>query len=504
MQSSLTREGKSFTRRYRRAKSSVREALFARDFRSTHCWNELNRALKTFAGALYKMLKILQNPGMSGTKKMVLFLGDIAILYLSLAITITLRYNLPDFKTRFQGHFLPFSLIFVVWLLIFYLLDLYYDRTLKDEASILQALTWAILISGTASIIAFYLLGGFFSLTPKTNLLIFAGIFLLLDYLWRSFMVNVFSSGAWGVGIFGTSPLIEKTVEYVEAHPHTGYKITAWKKSLNEEDFRQMVDFALQGKIKFLIAEAKLTHDPKVLNAMYRLLPLEMGMMHFSDFYEAIFGKVPLSETEERWFIEHIAVRRTLYDVLKAILDFSLALLSGIILLPFAIIIAVFIKLTSRGPIIYKSERIGKNGKPFTIYKFRTMTTWKGGEDGTPAWTEENDSRITRLGKFLRYTHLDEMPQLWNILKGDLSVTGPRPEHSKLVEQYQKFPFYEIRHLVKPGLTGWAQVKFRPSASLEEAREKLEYDIYYVKNRSFLLDILIIIRTLRYIFTGHK
>lgn len=438
---------------------------------------------------------------MSRGKKLILFLGDIAVLYLSLAITIALRYNLPEFRPHFYSHLPPFSIIFILWLLVFYLLDLYYDRTLKDETSILQSLAWAILISGTVSIIGFYLIG---TLTPKTNLLIFAGIFLLLDYLWRSFMVNIFSSGAWGVGILGNSPLMEKTVEYVEAHRHAGYKIVSWKKSFSEEDFREMAELARTGKIKFLIAETELTRDPKVLNAMYRLLPLEMDMMHFSDFYETIFGKVPLSETEERWFIEHITTRKTFYDAFKNVVDFSLALLASVILLPIGIIIGILVKLTSKGPVIYKSKRAGKNGRPFTIYKFRTMTTWTGGEDGTPAWTEANDVRITKLGKFLRYTHLDELPQLWNILKGDISLTGPRPEHLKLVEQYQKLPFYEVRHLVKPGITGWAQVKFRPSASLEEAREKLEYDIYYVKNRSFLLDILIILRTVKYVFAGHQ
>jgi exopolysaccharide biosynthesis polyprenyl glycosylphosphotransferase len=441
---------------------------------------------------------------MSRAKKLVLLLGDVAILYLSLVITIALRYPLQDFKGRLNGHLLPFSVIFVLWLLIFYLFDMYQDRALRNEASILQSLTWAILVSGTFSIVVFYLLGGFFSLTPKTNLLIFSGVFLLLDYLWRSVSVNLFSSGAWGVGIFGTSPLIEKTVEYVKEHPHTGYKIVLWKKTLTDDDFLEMAELARAGKIKFIIAETELTNDPKVLNAMYRLLPLGMDMMHFSDFYEAIFGKVPLSETEERWFIEHIATRRTSYDALKTLLDFFFALIVGVLLFPLAVLIGILIKLTSRGPMIYKSVRTGKNGKQFTIYKFRTMTTWKGGEDGTPAWTEEHDKRITGFGKFLRFTHLDELPQLWNILKGDISVTGPRPEHTKLTEQYQKFPFYEMRHLVKPGLSGWAQINFRPSASLEEAREKLEYDIYYVKNRSFLLDILIIIRTIRYLFTGHN
>jgi lipopolysaccharide/colanic/teichoic acid biosynthesis glycosyltransferase len=128
------------------------------------------------------------------------------------------------------------------------------------------------------------------------------------------------------------------------------------------------------------------------------------------------------------------------------------------------------------------------------------MRTWLGGKDGTPAWTETNDPRITPFGKFLRATHADEWPQLWNILRGSISFTGPRAERVELTDQYKQFPYYGIRHIVVPGLTGWAQINYRPSASLEEAREKLNYDIYYVKNRSFLLDLAIILKTVKYIF----
>ena len=455
---------------------------------------------KIVAWGFTKPQKFYKIQVMSKAKKLVLLLGDVAVLYFSLLLVILLRYNLQDFKDRFWGHFWPFSLIFAVWLIIFYLFDLYQDRTLRDESSILQSLSWAILISGMVSVMVFYLFGPLFSLTPKTNLLIFAGIFLLLDYLWRSFMVNIFSAGAWGVGIFGDSPLIQKTIDYVKDHPHAGYKIVSWKKTFTDEDFAEMTRLALGGKIQYFIAEAELTKDSKILNAVYRLLPLGMNIMRFSDFYESIFGKVPLEETEEQWFVEHIATRRTTYDAAKNVLDFVFGFLVGIVLLPFIILFALIIKLTSAGPAIYKQRRTGKNGKVFMLYKFRTMHENSQG----PLWSETNDNRITKFGKFLRFTHADEFPQLWNILKGDISVTGPRPERVELVEQYQKLPFYEIRHLVKPGLTGWAQVNFKPSISLEEAREKLEYDIYYVKNRSFLLDILIIIRTLRYVFAGHQ
>lgn len=436
---------------------------------------------------------------MSRLKKITLLLGDVLILYLSLATALFIRYA-GDFENRFLGHLLPFSLIFIFWVILFYLFDLYQDRALRNENSIVQTLSWGVGVSATISALVFYLFGDFFSLTPKTNLVIFSLVFFILDYLWRSFMSRLFSSGAWGVGILGDSPLIEETIEYIKEHPHTGYKIVAWKKSAEDEDFIEMTKLVLQKKIQFFIVQTKLVRDPRVLNAIYRLLPLETNVMNFSDFYESIFGKVPVDEVEERWFVEHIVNHQRIYDAAKSVLDFLFSLVFGILFLPFIILFAILIRLSSKGPAIYRQKRVGKNGMVFTLYKFRTML-----HNGTgPLWTEAHDKRVTPFGKFLRFTHLDELPQLWNIVRGDISVTGPRPERVELVEQYQKFPFYEIRHLVKPGLTGWAQINFKPSASLEEAREKLEYDIYYVKNRSFLLDLFVILRTLRYLFTGTK
>jgi len=171
-----------------------------------------------------------------------------------------------------------------------------------------------------------------------------------------------------------------------------------------------------------------------------------------------------------------------------------------IILLPLSIVIAILIRLSSRGPILFTQKRVGKNGKEFTLYKFRTMRNGANDPAWKP-WTEPNDSRITHAGRILRATHLDEIPQLWNIVKGNISFIGPRPERTELANQYGSLPYYDIRHTIKPGLTGWAQINFKPSASLEEAYEKLCYDIYYIKNRSLFLDILITLKTIRHLFS---
>jgi lipopolysaccharide/colanic/teichoic acid biosynthesis glycosyltransferase len=157
------------------------------------------------------------------------------------------------------------------------------------------------------------------------------------------------------------------------------------------------------------------------------------------------------------------------------------------------------IKLTSRGSVIYKQQRIGKNGRVFILYKFRTMIP-EAESDG-PKWAEEQDERVTIIGRFLRRTHLDELPQLINVIKGDLSFVGPRPERPEFVEHLKKkIPYYEIRHLIKPGITGWAQINYKYASSIDDTYEKLQFDIYYIKKRSIVLDILILLKTIKTVF----
>ena len=183
-------------------------------------------------------------------------------------------------------------------------------------------------------------------------------------------------------------------------------------------------------------------------------------------------------------------------ETTKRLFDFILAFILFIIFLPVSLAVSIFIGITSGRPFIYEQRRIGKNSKPFTLYKFRTMLEYEIG----PLWTEEDDERISFGGNILRKTHLDEIPQLINILRGEISFVGPRPERSELVELYKQLPDYEMRHTIKPGLTGWAQLNYKASTSIEEANEKLRYDIYYIKNRSLILDIIILSRTIKHLF----
>jgi exopolysaccharide biosynthesis polyprenyl glycosylphosphotransferase len=433
---------------------------------------------------------------MTNAKKIIILLGDILILYGSLLLTLIVRYGPNYFRESFYAHLKPFSLIFVIWIVTFYLADLYKERRLRISPATIQVFILSIIISVVSSVILFYLFPSFFKLTPKTNLAIFALVFGILDIGWRIILVKIYISGGWRNRLLfiGDSPIIDGVIDYLKNNPQIGYDVTV-QKSENE-----IVQIIAKNKINTIVIQTRLKKDKKIIKIFYQLLPSKIVIVDLITFYETIFQKLPLKELEESWFIEKITTRRHLYDAIKKLIDIGLSLSLLIILLPLILVIAILTKLSSRqGPVIYKQERVGANNKLFTLYKFGTMRADQG-----PLWTLENDKRLTVLGRFLRYTHLDEIPQLYNILKGDISFIGPRPERKELAELYQQLPYYEIRHIIKPGLTGWAQLNYKPSASVEEAKEKLEYDIYYVKNRSLVLDLLILLRTVRYLFISPR
>lgn len=415
---------------------------------------------------------------------------------------LVLRYGngIYGLRHEIKAHFLPFSLIFIIWIFTFLILDLYRPKTLRNRSTLLATITTATVIAVLFSVLAFYLFfGDFFKLTPKTNLAIFGLVFIIVDFWWRILVLKIFSADRQRIVFLGASQLIREIENYIKYNPHLGYIQIANLPDLSTDNFETLKKLATLKKFDLLIMQSYSGQNDSSLELLYKLLPLEVEFVNLLNFYEYIFEKIPLKEINEGWFIQNVNIRRPLYDNSKRIIDILLALKMGIIFSPVTLITAVLIKLTSPGKIIYKQERVGKNDKLFTLYKFRTMIN---GDDG-PLWTEQNDKRITALGKFLRLTHFDEIPQLWNIFLGDISFTGPRPERVELAQQYEKFPYYEMRHIVKPGLTGWAQISFRPSASLEEAYEKLKYDIFYVKNRSLFLDLMIILKTVKYVFTRH-
>jgi exopolysaccharide biosynthesis polyprenyl glycosylphosphotransferase len=433
---------------------------------------------------------------MSRLKQIILFIGDLVLLYAALATMLFLRYGKAGFVEHWTDHLLPFSVLFIAWLFVFWLFDFYRERTFVNYNAIANRVMTATATGVVSSIVLFYLFQDFFRLTPKTNLILFAVIIAVLEYGFRSLFLSFARFRPQPAVVIGDSSEIRELLAYLKTHPHAGYHAAAWIEKMTPEKILNLPETLKATHSRTIIIQPALTKDPATIRALYNLLPLGITIINFTDFYELLFERVPLAELEEGWFIEHVTTRRPAYDQGKRLIDLVLGVILFVILLPLSALIALLVKLTSSGPVIYTQKRTGKNDRPFTLYKFRTM---QHGARGA-YWTEENDVRITSFGKFLRRTHLDEIPQLWNIVEGDISFTGPRPERVELVEKFRQFPYYNIRHVVTPGLTGWAQINYHASASIDEAREKLKYDIYYVKNRSFLLDIAIILKTIKYIF----
>lgn len=217
--------------------------------------------------------------------------------------------------------------------------------------------------------------------------------------------------------------------------------------------------------------------------------------------FEQIRGYVDVDAVKAEWivFSEGFKGGSHLERAAKRVSDVLLCSLLVILTSPLLLIVALLVKLTSKGPVFYLQERVGLNNRPFRLFKFRSMRQ-DAEKDGTPQWAAKKDPRITPIGNFIRQTRLDELPQLFNVLRGDMSFVGPRPERPYFVEQLvSEIPFYHERHYVKPGITGWAQIRYPYGASVEDAKRKLEYDLYYIKNYSLFLDVMIIIQTVRVI-----
>ena len=247
--------------------------------------------------------------------------------------------------------------------------------------------------------------------------------------------------------------------------------------------------------------------DPSFKIYLKRLFDLKINglkVLSYKEFNESIQKKIDIDQINEEWLLESNG-----FDILnnesqrniKRGLDLIIAAILMVLASPIALIAAIIIKIESRGPIIFKQVRIGENGKKFKIYKFRSMKIHD--EKKYPKYTLDNDDRITRFGKIMRKTRIDELPQLFCIMKGTMSFVGPRPEWDLLVEEYkEKIPYYNLRHMIKPGITGWAQVMYPYGESVEDAKRKLEYDLYYLKHQDLILDVLTIMKTAKTVIFG--
>lgn len=438
------------------------------------------------------------------TKVFSLFAGDIIALYSSLFITLILRYG-SDFYSQFTNfHAFPFTIIFAIWLIVFYISGLYDLRRLRNNLDFFKILMLAIFINGFLATTFFYFLP-IFGITPKTNLFVFIAAFACIELFWRRLFNKFASSGEAPnkVLLVGNSKTAEEIFGVISANPQFGYEIIS---RLSEEKTNggpsPLHSVIKERGINIVVVPRHLKHNPQFTGELYELLSQGIEIHDLANFYELVMRKIPLADVDEAWFLEHLINHGLFYDQLKRAGEVLFAVILQIAVLPFEILIALITKITSSGPVVYKQIRVGKNDKEFTLYKFRTMRI--DAEKNGAQWSGTEDDRVTPFGKLLRRTHFDELPQLVNIIKGNLSFVGPRPERPEFVKTLkEKVPYYEVRLLVKPGVTGWAQINHPADQDLEDVKQKLQYDIYYIKNRSIILDLAIIIKTVKSIFVSN-
>ncbi|MGE4554612.1 MAG: sugar transferase [Candidatus Paceibacterota bacterium] len=415
-----------------------------------------------------------------------LMLEDLLIFYASLFLAVFIRYFTFQ-KEVFSQAFLIFSPVFILWLFVFYIGKIYDLTLLKNRLSYYNRLFFIFLINILIAVLFFYVFYPFYR--PKIVLLflaLFSYIFVNLGHL---LFYHLIKTKTLKIFVVSEKSIAQDLAQYLKQNPQLGYEV---EKIFDPQDFLKNLKEEKIPKGSFLIINSSITLDESLL--------LNFQVMELIDFYEMIFQKIPLELLSGGWIAKNILNKSLdLYEVFKRIFDFLVSLIILLVSFPIWPLIALLIKIDSEGSVFYISKRIGLKGKPFFIYKFRTMV--KNAHEIGPSWTLEKDSRITKIGRFLRRFHLDEIPQLINVLKGEMSLIGPRPEEENLVDLYKKeIPFYRIRFLIKPGILGWAQINYPHTSSVEEAKEKFSYDLFYLKNRSFVLDLLIFFRVFISIF----
>lgn len=432
-----------------------------------------------------------------------LIIGDLLAYVFSLILTLTVRYgNIPDQKLLFS-HLVPFSILFIVFVIVGMAVGFYDKRTAFVRRSIGGLVLQAQVINVVFGIIFFYLAP--VVIAPKVNLFIYFVISTAALYLWRGIMFPVIVSGRKQVAvIIGSGADVEDLCAEINSDGKYGlvFKEKLVPDPVPERMTEAVNEAMIRAKASILIADLRNPAVEAAMSSLYSLIFSGVQVMDVSTLYEAIFDRIPLSLVGERWLVENsvLAVGRSrIYDGFKRAMDIVVGSIVGTVSFIFYPFICLAIKADDGGPIFVVQERVGKNGRPIKIVKFRSMTA---DDQGVYGAGEKTKQAITGVGRFIRMTRLDELPQLWSVLKGDQSLIGPRPELPALVKIYEKeVPYYNARHLIKPGLSGWAQIYHRAhphhAVAISDTRDKLSYDLFYVKNRSLMLDVKIALQTLR-------
>lgn len=442
----------------------------------------------------------------TSAKKFIILFGDFVLLYLALFLTVYFRYsgalaehaNLTT-SEFFQIHAVAFTPLILIWLVVFYIHNLYEITSAKNTLEFYTGLSRSLIANFFIAVLFFYF-ANFAEVAPKTNLFIYFAVFSVCFVIWRSQMNRILKKRLLTkTVILSGDDSGEKLAVKLNQNPQIGYRVESVFNS--DSNLENLAEFIRGNHIKALIIDDKFLSRESFALSLNDFLD-NIEIINLDKFNERVWRKVNLKNVSQLWFLSNFATgRKSVYGFIKRIADFAISLVLIPFVFVFGILIAVSVKLCGKGPIFYKQTRVGYKGKCFTLIKFRTMRT--DAESRGAQWTIENDKRVTKVGKFLRKARLDELPQLINILKGEMSFVGPRAERPEFHQLLLKeIPFYDRRYLVKPGLTGWAQINYTYGSSVEDTKEKLSYDFYYLKNRSFIFDLGIILKTINIVLAG--
>ncbi|MBP7377047.1 MAG: TIGR03013 family PEP-CTERM/XrtA system glycosyltransferase [Pyrinomonadaceae bacterium] len=451
-------------------------------------------------------------------RKFWLITADAAIIYGGVILALYLRLGIDGSVNELseRNGWVKIGLATSVCLLNLYFYDLYDYIVMTNRRELLLRLVQALGIAWALLALLFYFAPPL--MIGRGVSIISVPLVLALLLGWRIAIHSLTGHPEIGekILVVGTGKTALDTAEAVWDRRDAGYRIVGFISENGAKPMEKLGKSVILGKgpdLESVIINEKIDRVVIAVRERRGAFPTEallrmslagdVSIEECTSFFERITGKVHVDMLRPSWLI--FAGRRRdsrVKAVFREMMHRLLALVGLIVSFPVGVLTAILIKLESRGPVFYKQERVGKNGHIFNVIKFRSMRT-DAESDGKPVWAVDNDDRMTRVGKVIRKIRVDEIPQFWNILKGEMNFVGPRPERPHFVKQLAtEISFYEHRHLVAPGLTGWAQIKYPYGASVADAIQKLQYDLYYIKNQSLTLDLVIVFETVKTVLFG--
>jgi sugar transferase (PEP-CTERM system associated) len=446
-----------------------------------------------------------------------LILAEAALIYGSIIGAVYIRVGAEDapFELITKNGYWKAAFAMSFCLAAFYLFDLYDFVVMHDRRELVLRLVQALGLAWIALALSFYAFPGL--MLGRSISLIALPLALGLMVAWRVSIHWFLGHPDFGerILIVGSGNLAVELAREVLSRPDAGYRIIGFVGTDSDLLGKSLINPRVIGLTEQLGAIVKEEGIDRIVVAMGerrgqfpsdKLLQLslagDVSIEEGAAFYERLTGRVSLSMLRPSWLIFTGRGRQAKFaTVSRDTVHRLVALLGAVLSLPIVLLTAILIKIDSRGPVFYKQERVGKNGRTFVLTKFRSMKL--DAEKSGPVWATKGDDRATRVGRIIRKVRIDEIPQFWNIIRGEMSFVGPRPERPHFVAQLAKeIPYYEQRHLIAPGLTGWAQINYPYGASIEDARQKLQYDLFYIKNNSLLLDAIILFETIKIILFG--